>query len=288
MIPLVAPTDAQPAYVTLDEGLARGTVSVCEVSEQGSVPELLVTNDEQWPVLIIDGEELVGAKQNRIVNVTILVPAKSRLTIPVSCVEAGRWHARSRHFSTVSRAYYASGRAAQARCVTESYRRLHRPAVNQGVVWEDISLKAERFGAYSPTSAMDVIYERKAVELQRFEAQLRAQRGQTGAIFATGETMLGIDIFDASATWRKLLPKLVASYGLEALDRSSDTNELGAGPGFDAATVLASLKQQHEERYPAVGLGEDIRLVGRGMHGAALMLDGRLLHLVAFSDVAAA
>jgi ARG and Rhodanese-Phosphatase-superfamily-associated Protein domain len=35
-------------------------------------------------VLILDGEELVGAKQNRIVNVTILVVTQSEIVIPVS------------------------------------------------------------------------------------------------------------------------------------------------------------------------------------------------------------
>jgi hypothetical protein len=92
MFPLVggAGAEADPNYLVLDDSLAGGWTVVTEVSEQGRVPELKVVNRGPKPTLIIDGEELLGAKQNRIVNLTILVAAKSELTIPVSCVEAGR------------------------------------------------------------------------------------------------------------------------------------------------------------------------------------------------------
>jgi hypothetical protein len=79
MYPLLLPKESAPGYLTLDEALAAGLASVTEVSESGSVPELLVKNGAAKPVLILDGEELVGAKQNRIVNLTILVAAQQTL-----------------------------------------------------------------------------------------------------------------------------------------------------------------------------------------------------------------
>jgi|GEM_PF-2145368 len=60
-------------YLTLDEALAKDLIDVVEVSQGGSVPELKVVNNSDRMVLILDGEELVGAKQNRIVNTTILI-----------------------------------------------------------------------------------------------------------------------------------------------------------------------------------------------------------------------
>src|SRR4029079_2541415 len=68
-------------YVVLDEALSDGVVEITEVSEQGSVPDLKFVNRGARPVLIVDGEELLGAKQNRVVNLSILVAANSELTI---------------------------------------------------------------------------------------------------------------------------------------------------------------------------------------------------------------
>jgi hypothetical protein len=89
VIPLLAPSLDDPDWLTLGEAGARARVT--EVSEAGSVPFLQVANGADRPRLLLDGEELVGAKQNRILNTTVLVAAHTEVTIPVSCVEQGRW-----------------------------------------------------------------------------------------------------------------------------------------------------------------------------------------------------
>ncbi|MCS7008268.1 MAG: hypothetical protein NZL88_12005, partial [Gaiellaceae bacterium] len=105
--PLFPRRDPVAEYVTLDEALPRG-LQIREVNDAGSVPELVVENPLPERVLLYDGEELLGAKQNRILNVTVLVEARSRLTIPVSCVEEGRWASRSRLFAAAP--YLSHGR----------------------------------------------------------------------------------------------------------------------------------------------------------------------------------
>ncbi len=77
-------------YILLDEALPCGLVEVVEIGA-GHVPEILVRNRGASPVLILEGDHLVGAKQNRAVWITILVPGKSETVIPVSCLEQGRW-----------------------------------------------------------------------------------------------------------------------------------------------------------------------------------------------------
>ena len=64
---------------------------ITEVSDGGSVPELAFENASAGKILLVDGDELVGARQNRVVNISILVGGGQRVVIPVSCVEHGRW-----------------------------------------------------------------------------------------------------------------------------------------------------------------------------------------------------
>ena len=45
-------------------------------------------------MLVVEGEHFLGNKQNRAINVTVLVPALADLEIPVSCLEQGRWGRR--------------------------------------------------------------------------------------------------------------------------------------------------------------------------------------------------
>ena len=279
MFPLLLPEERMPAYFTLDEALAAGLASVTEVSEGGSVPELRVKNQATLPLLILDGEELVGAKQNRIVNLTILVPAEQTLHIPVSCVEAGRWARRSREFAAAGRAHYATGRAQKLEQVSCSLRASGTRRADQGAVWHDIDAKAERLGAHSATQAAAEMYDKSRRQLDEFQERLEAVPRQAGALFTIDGIVTGLDLFDSQATWRKSMRKLVQSYGLDALDQAH-------GPVSDArpqpAHFLSAVKTAAQERFPAIGLGEDVRISGNTIVGGALTVDGKVIHLVAF------
>jgi len=97
--PLLSTYSISLDYLLLDEALTEGLMEVVEMDREGSVPELKVNNQSPKMILILDGEELVGAKQNRIINTTILVQGRSSLVIPVSCVEQGRWSYDSPRFT---------------------------------------------------------------------------------------------------------------------------------------------------------------------------------------------
>jgi hypothetical protein len=291
------PRTANREYVVLDDGLASGFFEITEVSEQGSVPNLKVVNRGPKPVLIIDGEKLVGAKQNRVVNLTILVAAQSALTIPVSCVEAGRWTARSRAFAAAPRTQYASGRAKRVAQVTQSIREHGGHLSDQAWVWADIAALSSRLQTSSATGAMQAVFDQHAGFIDRCVDACCPVDGRVGALFSIDGRVVGLDLFDRESTLRKLLPKLVRSVAVDALDsslscgsdaptakprrarrRGKDAAAISAAQQFLAVTSTAA---QHVS--PAVGIGEDVRLSAHAIAGAALVANDAVVHLSAFA-----
>jgi hypothetical protein len=250
--------------------------TVEEVDAAGSVPELTVRNPLEQKVLLYDGEELLGAKQNRILNVTVLVAGKSKTVIPVSCVEEGRWSARSALFRSARHAAYPELRRRKAeRLSAEPFER----GAAQSVVWDEVREKSLRHGVASPTGAQSDIFEQRGKDLETLTKRFVLQRGQSGAIFAVGDRIC-MDYVSQPNAFESLYPKLLNGYVLDAIERldgkPATFEELGA---FCLATEAAPRSCR-----PSAGLGEDVRFRSHGVVGSGLELDGELVQLCAFSS----
>jgi hypothetical protein len=281
LFPLIGDGDSVPGYVLLDEALDRHLVRVTEVSMGGSVPELALENDSDESVLLVDGDELIGAKQNRVLNLSILVAGGRRLTIPVSCVEQGRWAYQSSEFQAAKRTLFARARARKAESVSHALRTSGERRANQSQVWADVAAKADDLRVESETHAMSDIYVDRAAELDIYVRAFRPLPAQRGVVVAIGGKVVGVELFDSAAAFSRYLEKVVRAYALDALKGKAD--ELHAAPSErDARAFLDLLWAMHAERFKALGEGEDIRLTGRGVAGGALAAGGRLVHLAAF------
>jgi len=271
--PLFPRRDPVAAYLTLDEALARG-VRVRETSEAGSVPELLVENPLAERVLLYDGEELVGAKQNRILNVSVLVEAKSTLTVPVSCVEQGRWRDVSPAFGSGSHISHAELRRRKAEA--QAAQPLAR-GVSQSEVWEAVHEKSVRMQVSSPTGASSDLYRHYERDLRVLEGAFPAQPGQCGAILGVGPNVC-LDVVSRPNAFAKLWPKLRAGYLLDALERLDGKPT----PRAEIDTFVSVIDSSLATRQPSAGVGEDMRLRGADVIGSGLELEGELIQLSAF------
>jgi len=280
--PLLAPASGAADYLTLAEAQALGLAVVTEVSESGSVPTLLLENNADQAVFLLDGEELVGAKQNRILNLSVLVPAKTTLEIPVSCVEQGRWRHRSWEFASTERTLFSRGRARKAQRVSESLCASGDRAANQGEVWDDISAKMESMAVHSKTQAIADAYDAFAGSVEEYVQAFGTVAAQVGACFAINGRIRGIELFDNSDTCRKLLPKLVRSYALDAIEEWREGESPPAVP--NVGEFLATVAAAETDRFKALGEGEDIRLRSASVGGGALAARERVVHLCAFSQ----
>ena len=268
-------------YLLLEDGIRQGNVRVTEVHAGGSVPDLRLENNADLPVLLVDGEELVGAKQNRVPNLTILAPAKQVTVIPVSCVEAGRWGMSWGDLKTADYMMYSLGRGERLAQVTESMRSNGTRKSDQQAVWRNIAAKATRLKASSPTGAMSAIFESQASSLEEFTRAFTWQEGQCGVAFAIGGRVLGLEVFDHAEAMRRFFQKLVRSYALDALDADSSAHEPASVEAACALVTQIGAAQSFAEQ--ALGLGKDVRFNGPEISGAALWAQERYVHICSFA-----
>lgn len=146
VFPLFSPSEGVIEYLLSDEAIGAGSVTVEEVSEGGSVPNLLVSNTGDRRVLFLEGEELRGARQNRVLNTSVLVAAGSKTPIPVSCVEQGRWRYRTRHFSSGGSHSSPKLRGHIKGAVSRSLKEGHGHRSDQGAVWEEVGRQMDALG----------------------------------------------------------------------------------------------------------------------------------------------
>jgi hypothetical protein len=279
---LRCPGDGGLDYTTLDEAMQSGQFEVTEVNEGGSVPTLKVINKGDRLVFLMAGEQLVGAKQNRVLNASILVPAQRELPIPVSCVEAGRWRYSSRSFSHSDSSSHYYLRTKMSKAVTRSYKASSAPRSDQGEVWAEVSRKLARMGSHSDSAALEQTYQDYRDRLEQILQQLQPPQDCHGAVFAFGGRIAGLDLFDKPTTLAKLWPKLIRAYAIDALEEGSAEAAVSADQVKQWLTAAASVPAQP---FKSPGLGDDVRLEGQGVVGAGLVVEQQPVHVELFSDV---
>lgn len=285
LVPLRGEGHGQLDYVLGAEAFQAGTLKVSEVGEGGTVPELLATNDGEKMVLLLEGEELVGAKQNRILNTSVLLPARTKTKIPVSCVEAGRWHHRSHGFSSGS--YSSSSlRALLSHSVSVSYTRVAEPRSDQGGVWAEVDRTMKASGSQSPTRAwFDMIIQRQE-SLKKYADGLACPAEARGVLVAIDGTFVALDVFDKPATLALIWSRLVRGYAVDAMMSHRAPDERAAISPTVAQDVLERLNQTECRSWPLPGVGEDLRFEASDVLGHALMVEGTCVHLSAFASQA--
>ena len=211
VFPLLAPAGSKPDYLTLEQALDQNLVQITELNQAGSVPELRLYNKGKKKLLIVEGEELVGAKQNRIVNATFLVAGNTEIVIPVSCVEQGRWRYDSNKFSSGRKMMHASLRRNHQMDVKFSLKHGDGYRSNQGRIWEDIDGKLDRMKVAAPTSALSDAYESYESKLSDFLQAFSLIEWQIGAVFAINGQVSGLESFGCSDTFAGFFNRLAKS-----------------------------------------------------------------------------
>ena len=279
--PVYGRAEEEFVFITLDEAMAEGYVKIKE-SDIARVPELVVTNSSGYDLLIVQGEELIGAKQNRTVNATVVVPAKCTISIPVSCTESGRWReGKSGVYMHKSSPYCSipSVRSSIADSVSSSLKSYGDYSSDQREVWESISRNLRFFKVSSQTEAQADMYENKKEEVKTYINAFGIEPEQCGIISEVNHRLYCAEFFCQPEIFAKLHKKLVSSLAMEALVRKkADDIEEETDPEDFLKEIENSTLSQHD----APGKGVHILIEGKRLKGMVLAIGEKIVHLYGF------
>jgi hypothetical protein len=268
-------------YVTLRQALAEGTLEVGEVSEEGRVTELLFINRGDTRVLALDGEHLAaaGLKQDRVTAIPFEIERFATLRVPVCCVARNMWGVRaSRWTGDCDFVAERAVRLAMKRSTLASMRAGMGVYADQGAVWSGVESLHRRHATVSGTRAMKDVYAAKKAGLTQLLRAFPCEEEQVGVLVIQGQQVVGLDYVSQPNQYREIHERLLRSYALEAL-----VSDSAPGDGSLAETFLEGVAGLHGEPFDSIGLGSDVRYVGDGVLGHALVVDGRVVHASLFA-----
>ena len=273
-------------FVLLQDAIATGTAKVTEVSDSGSVPDLKVTNTGTCPILILEGEIVVGGKQNRTVNITIIVPPKSDYVLPVTCVEQGRWSQEAEFTAD----YYAPPalRSKKVQSAQWMMKSGGEARADQMEVWNEVAFVLDDLEAESKTTSLTDGFKSREDNLKEYEENLKLDENACGFVMTTGDTILGMDLFDAPQTLAAVWPRLSKAYFLQSLTRQKGEEDEPPETEPEEMTTEAItdfLKSLPESaRIPDEASGTDIyiELANDDYVGTGTFHNGGLCHLAVF------
>ena len=176
-----------------------------------TVNALSIENRSDKKLYIMAGEMVIGGKQDRIIGEDTIILPGQRTTIPVFCVEKGRWSYR------VSQSFKGYNVLANNRL-----RGIAQMQKDQSAVWREVARVNKKLKTTNRTSTYRANYNSKEVgkKLENYMQSVSKDprfAKATGVVIAIEGKVVGADIFAHSRLFQKVFHKLLRSYCLEAI-----------------------------------------------------------------------
>ncbi|MEO7672764.1 MAG: DUF6569 family protein [Pyrinomonadaceae bacterium] len=252
--------------ITLQEAMERQLFFVYETSD---VNELEVENrSKELDVFIQSGDIVKGGKQDRVLAVSIIIPARSgRVKIEAFCVESGRWQKRGEEDST-------KFNSSNERIVTKELKMAANGARSQQEVWSQVSEAQARLGknvggsvaADKSKSSLQLSLEDSKVVatvdeyIKSLSGIVNGKSDVIGYAFAINGKMNSADVYVSNALFKKVWMKMLKASATEAVSESRGVR-LAAPVKADAVRSLIDAAEKAKSKEQSVGSGA--RLVTR-------------------------
>jgi len=277
LFPIYGEVKSSYYYITLDEAIKKDILIIKE-ADMEMVSRIEVINKGKDNVFIMEGEELIGGKQNRVVNMSLIIPSEAKVNIPVSCVEQRRWHYVSHKFKGGGNISFCELRISQKSSMVKNLEEKESYDTDQDSMWEVIEKRFRKMDVFSASGAMKDIYKKKEEEFRKFSEVFIPMDKQLGGIFCINGNVVGMDVFDKPETWKKLMSKIVKSYFLEIspLNRRKKTLKKIADK------FLKGILEADFSLYPVPGRGKSMIIKRDDIIGTSLLVSDTVIHTSIF------
>jgi hypothetical protein len=262
--------------VMLDEAVKNSWIEITEL-DGGRVPQVRISNLSSRTIYLMGGEILTGARQDRILaSDLLLAPGTKNLVAPVFCVEHGRWTAVTAAFTTRNNLGTSELRAVAAA----------KGGAAQVEIWDKVAEQNARLGVAAPTGAYQDAYEAPAnkktiAEIEERMAGIpRLMEDTVGVVISLGGRIVSADVFEGPSLFRKQWPKILRSAALSALGLKAN----GELKPEAAADFLKAFVDKTYQAKKALDLGTEYSCLDDAVNIQALVLDGAVIHVAAFSQ----
>ncbi len=266
-------------YISVSTALKNKYIEIKELDEDGDVNNLIVTNKSRQYVFIMDGDILEGAKQNRVLNTSVLLAPASKTILPVSCVEQGRWSSISEKFYDADYVAPFEIRKQKAISVKESLYAGENFMADQSEVWENVQGFSNLHHSYSPTSNLSDIYNEKKDTFDKFIKLFDPKKECNGIAIFVRKNLITIDIFNKGEVYTEYFPKLLKGVALEAYHLKKSDNTISQE---EASNVIVNFFNKFDsiekKEFDGVGVGIEERFETKEFTGFSLNYKSNLIH----------
>jgi len=271
-------------YISGASAMGKNYIEVKEISQSGSVNNLVVENKSDKYVFFSDGDILSGAKQNRVLNASVFLSPNSQKQIPVSCVESGRWHSESPKFNATDYTSPSNLRAINAEHVNKNLENAQGHYSDQNEVWNMVKLYCKNSSIDSVTQNLSDVFEIKKRNIEEFNEPLQASEKANGLSVFVKKQLLSIEIFNRTDIYKEYFSKILKGVSAEAyylMDNDEKLEEVEAT--YQTNVFFDEFGNRKFKQFCGVGVGSEKRYTANDFSGFTLEYEGHLIHLAMLS-----
>jgi hypothetical protein len=271
-------------YLSGSKAISKNLIEVREISQSGSVNNIVVVNKSSHFIFFSDGDIISGAKQNRIFNTSVFLAPYSTNNIPVSCVEQGRWRNISDKFDSTDYTAPTTLRAKKSEQVNINLESQEGHYSEQSAVWEEVNECVCEMNVSSPTHNLSDVFNEKKKDFNAFIEMFKPGQDSKGLALFLKKRLLSIELFNRIDIYSEYFNKLLRGVALEAYHLQEDEDKLKEVEAvFKTNTFFDELDNRQFNYFPGVALGQEKRFKSSDLFGLMLNYEDHLIHLSALS-----